>query len=63
MLNRILVCEKIEGLIKAIYYIEYINVYDKLVDGEVLNEEYSDDGLHLNDNGYEVVTDILKKYI
>lgn len=55
--------KKIEEMVKDIDYVEYINVYDKLVDGEVLNEEYSDDGLHLNDNGYEVVTDILKKYI
>lgn len=44
--------------------IKYINVYSALVleDGS-LNSEYSDDGLHPNDNGYEVITKILKKYM
>ena len=53
----------IEESLKDINYVKYINLYDKLASDNKLNEEYSDDGLHLNDNGYEVVTSILKEYI
>ena len=42
----------------------YINMYDLLIDEEGnFNKEYTDDGLHPNDNGYEVITEELKKYI
>lgn len=43
--------------------IKYIDVYSSLLENNELNREYSDDGLHPNDNGYEVVTKILKKYM
>ena len=44
--------------------ITFINIYDKLVDDKgLLNEDYTTDGLHLNDNGYEVITKELKKYL
>ena len=52
--------KRIKQLSKDKDYVEYINVYDRLLDGDVLNEDYSYDGLHLNDKGYEVVTDVLK---
>ncbi len=44
--------------------ITYINTYNKLLneDGK-LKEEYSNDGLHLTDEGYIVVTKELKKYL
>ena len=42
----------------------YINMYDQLLDEDGnLKEEYSGDGLHLNGDGYNVVTDILKNYL
>ena len=42
----------------------YINMYDKLLDDDGnFNEEYSDDGLHPNDRGYEVITKEIKKYL
>lgn len=42
----------------------YINMYDKLLDDDGnFNEEYTDDGLHPNDKGYEVITEELKKYL
>ena len=53
----------IEESLKDIDYVKYINLYDKLASDNKLNEEYSDDGLHLNDKGYEVVTSILNEYI
>lgn len=44
--------------------IVYINMYDELTDSEgMLNKDYTVDGLHLNDNGYVVVTNVLKKYV
>ena len=42
----------------------YINMYDKLLDDDGnFNEEYTDDGLHPNSKGYEVITDEIKKYL
>lgn len=42
----------------------YIDIYDLLSDEDGnLKEEYSGDGLHLNGDGYNVVTDALKKYL
>ena len=55
--------KRIKQLSKDKDYVEYINVYDRLLDGDVLNEDYSYDGLHLNDKGYEVVTDVLKGFL
>jgi len=44
--------------------IDYIDLYSKLVDEEDnLNEDYTEDGLHLNDDGYKIVTQELKKYM
>lgn len=46
------------------YKYEYVDIYTKLKDSnDNLKEEYTEDGLHLSDKGYEVVTDILKKYL
>ena len=42
----------------------YINMYDKLLDDDGnFNEEYTDDGLHPNSKGYEVITEEIKKYL
>lgn len=42
----------------------YLDVYSLLIDEDGnLNEEYTEDGLHLNDKGYEVVTNCLQPYI
>lgn len=46
------------------YKYEYVDIYSELIDSEKnLKEEYTKDGLHLNDKGYEVVTEIIKKYL
>ena len=42
----------------------YIDMYNLLLDDEGnFSEEYTDDGLHPNDRGYEVITEELKKYL
>lgn len=44
--------------------ITYIDIYSLLVDIDGnLNANYTRDGLHLNDEGYEVVTSALKNYV
>lgn len=43
--------------------IVYINVYDKLLYKGEMNPEYSSDGLHLNENGYELITQELRKHL
>lgn len=44
--------------------VTYIDIYSELVDEDGnLNEEYTKEGLHLNDLGYLKVTEILNKYI
>lgn len=42
----------------------YIDVFKSLVDEDgTLNEDYTKDGLHLNDKGYTVVTKTMKSYL
>ena len=42
----------------------YIDLYDELDDDEGnLAEDYTEDGLHLSEEGYEVVTEKLKEYL
>ena len=41
----------------------YIDIYSKLIDGDNLKDEYSIDGLHLSEKGYEVVTKTIEKYV
>ena len=45
--------------------VTYINTYELLLDedGEKLNEDYTKDGLHITDEGYEVITKELEKYM
>lgn len=44
--------------------IYYVDVYSALSDDEGdLKKEYSIDGLHLSDKGYDKVTDVLEKYV
>lgn len=45
-------------------YVKYIDLYSKLADEDGnLKKEYSDDALHLNDEGYKVVTSVLQDYL
>ena len=43
--------------------VEYIDVYKKLFLNDKLNEEYTDNGVYLNTNGYEKVLKLLKKVV
>ena len=40
---------------------KWVDVYPLMLDGDVLNPAYSDDGLHPNDIGYEIITQQLMK--
>lgn len=49
------ICEK--------YNYQYIDTYTSLIDeNNLLKQEYSKDGIHLNDKGYEEVTKIIKQH-
>lgn len=41
----------------------FLNVYDKLIADDYLNPLYTIEGLHLNQKGYEVVTQVLKPWL
>lgn len=44
--------------------ITYIDLHEKLINEEgLLEKKYTKDGLHLNEEGYEVVTEELMKYL
>lgn len=44
--------------------ITYIDLYNLLVDDEEnLKEEYTNEGLHISDEGYEVITEKIKEYL
>ncbi len=54
---------KLNNKIKEIPNIIYINIFDKLILDKVLNPEYTIEGLHLNQKGYEIIRKIILKYI
>jgi lysophospholipase L1-like esterase len=55
--------QRTNSLIKNIDGITFINIYDKLIKEAVLNPDYSLEGLHLNQEGYEVVSKVIKPYL
>ena len=45
-------------------HVDYIDMYSKLKDGDdKLKEEYSKDGLHISNKGYEEITKVIKTYL
>lgn len=56
--------QKLNKLYQTIPHVQYIDLYDLLKDDEGnLNKDYSIEGLHINQNGYELITKELKKYL
>ncbi len=43
--------------------VEYIDVNKELLDDDKLNEEYTDDGISLNEKGYEKVWNLIRKVV
>lgn len=44
--------------------VTYIDLYSKLIDDNGnLNTDFTNDGLHINEKGYKIVTDVLNNYI
>ena len=43
--------------------VEFINIYDKLLDKDSLDEKYTDNGIYLNEEGYGKVLSILQREI
>ena len=44
--------------------INYVNVYDKLLNEDgLLNIDYTTDGLHISETGYEVITNVINNYL
>ena len=44
-------------------YVHFINVYDSLFENGQLNANYFIDGLHINEDGYQVLTEVILKAI
>lgn len=54
---------KIEELARSFGY-EYVNLFDRLIDENgFLKRNYSSDGLHLNQKGYRVWTEVMKEFL
>lgn len=53
---------KIQSLTDKYDDVTYIDLYDKFLDskGEIIDDYYSDDGVHLNGNGYRIIIDELR---
>ncbi|PKL00883.1 MAG: hypothetical protein CVV56_03500 [Tenericutes bacterium HGW-Tenericutes-1] len=45
------------------YNYVYMDVYTELLDGEELNRSFTFDGLHLNSDGYHIVSDVIVTYV
>lgn len=54
--------EKIQEICNKNGY-EYIDVFSILEEDDMLASKYSKDGIHLNDDGYEVVTKLIKSKV
>lgn len=56
--------DKIKKICKKHDY-QYIDVFSHLIDDStgMLNEKYTNDGLHPNETGYDVITEVIGKYI
>ncbi len=56
--------EKLNQKLKGLKAVHFIDLYPSLLDAnQHLSEKYTVEGLHLNAQGYHVVTDVLRKYI
>lgn len=55
--------EELNEKISKIPGITYLNLYDKLVKDGQLNPKFTIEGLHLNQNGYEILRTELLKYL
>lgn len=55
--------KKLNALLSKIEETTYINLYDLLIENEVLHPNYTIEGLHMNQNGYEIIKTELTKYI
>ncbi len=56
--------KKLNSLYQTIQGIQYVDLYNLLIDEEGnLKKEYSVEGLHINQNGYEIITNEIKKYL
>lgn len=47
----------------AVANVTYVDVFDDLLHGEYISGQYTYDGLHLSDEGYEIITNKLKKQL
>ena len=58
------IIKEINSRINNISDVTYINMYDKLVDSnDNLKLEYTKEGLHMSDDGYVAITNVLKNYM
>lgn len=54
---------KINQLLAQIQQVIYVDVYSHLIKDNKLNPAYSVEGLHINEEGYELITNILKVHL
>ena len=43
--------------------VTYIDMYKELSENDLLKEDYTDDGIKLNSNGYKKVFKVINRYI
>lgn len=55
--------QEINSYLRTIKHAEYIDLYSILIHENQLNSKYTYDGLHINDIGYEVISNVLRNYI
>ena len=54
--------QKLEKICEENNY-TYVDVFNILEEDDMLSKEYSKDGIHLNEDGYKVVTDYIKEKV
>ena len=54
--------KKIERLCKSVH-VHYLDIYSELIENDKLNDKYTADGIHLNEDGYKRLFKVIRKIV
>lgn len=54
---------EIRDALQSFIGLTYVDVFDAFIENGMLNESFTEDGLHLNEKGYDKLTSLIRKYI
>lgn len=55
--------DEIKDAVSSFVGLHYVDVFDAFLENGSLNENYTTDGLHLNEKGYEKLTSLIEEFV